>query len=69
VPATAFFATLTPSSAEAGSITGTVSLTPAQVAALNKRQLFLELYTVKGTDGSLWGWFQPAKAVSAKGGK
>jgi hypothetical protein len=69
VPATAFFATLTPSSAEAGSITGTVSLTPAQVAALNKRQLFLELYTVKGSDGSLWGWFQPAKAVSAKGGK
>ena len=69
VPATDFFTTLTPTGAEAGSIAGTVSLTPAQVAALNKRQLFLELYTVKGTDGSLWGWFQPAKAVSSKGGK
>jgi hypothetical protein len=68
VPATDFFTTLTPTGAEAGTIAGAVSLTPAQVAALNKRQLFLELYTVKGTDGSLWGWFEPARAA-AKGGK
>lgn len=69
VPATDFFATLTPTAAEAGSLSGTVTLTPAQAAALNKRQLFLELYTVKGTDGSLWGWFEPAKAAASKGRK
>lgn len=69
VPATEFFANLTPTSAQAGTISGTVTLTPAQVTALNKRQLFLELYTVKGTDGSLWGWFEPAKAAPSKGRK
>ena len=69
VPATEFFATLTPSSATDGSVSGTVTLTSAQVTALNKRQLFLQLNSVKGTDGSLWGWFEPAKAVSAKGKK
>jgi hypothetical protein len=61
VPATDFFATLTPTSAASGSVSGTVTLTPAQAAALNKRQLFLQLYSVKGTDGSLWGWFEPVK--------
>jgi hypothetical protein len=69
IPATDFFANLTPASAQAGSISGTVTLTSAQVAALNKRQLFLELYTVKGTDGSLWGWFEPAKSSMSKGRK
>jgi hypothetical protein len=68
VPATDFFTTLQPASAEAGTVGGSISLTPAQVTALNKRQLFLELYTVKGTDGSLWGWFEPAK-TAAKGRK
>jgi hypothetical protein len=69
IPATEFFANLTPTAAQAGSISGTLILTPAQVAALNKRQLFLELYTVKGTDGSLWGWFEPAKNSMSKGRK
>lgn len=69
VPATEFFATLTPSSAASGSISGTITLTPAQVAALNKRQLFLQLSSVKGTDGSLWGWFEPANAAPSKGKK
>jgi hypothetical protein len=68
VPATEFFATLTPTSAQSGSISGTITLNPAQAAALNKRQLFLELYSVKGTDGSLWGWFEPAQ-TGKKGGK
>jgi hypothetical protein len=73
VPAADFFTTLTPAQAQSGSLSGTITLTPAQVTALNKRQLFLELYTVKGTDGSLWGWFEPAqekmKASAAKGRK
>ena len=69
VPATDFFANLTPTQEQAGSISGTVTLTPAQVAALNRRQLFLQLYSAKGPDGSLWGWFEPAKAAAAKGRK
>ena len=63
-----FFASLTPSSASEGSISGTVTLTPAQVSALNRRQLFLQLNSAKGADGSLWGWFEPAK-TTAKGGR
>jgi hypothetical protein len=69
VPATEFFANLTATGAQTGTISGSVTLNPAQVAALNKRQLFLELYSVKGTDGSLWGWFEAAKAAPAKGKK
>jgi len=68
VPATVFFASLTPSSASEGSISGTVTLTPAQVSALNRRQLFLQLNSAKGADGSLWGWFEPAK-TTAEGGR
>jgi hypothetical protein len=59
VPATSFFADLTPSNAEAGTIAGTLTLTPEQVAGLNRRGLFLQLNTVRGSDGSLWGWFAP----------
>jgi len=66
IPATEFFANLTATPGQSGTISGTLTLTPAQAAALNKRQLFLELYSVKGTDGSLWGWFEPVKAMAAK---
>jgi hypothetical protein len=69
VPAGEFFTTLVPTNGAAGSIGGTVTLTPAQVAALNAKRLFLRLDTVRGSDGALWGWFEPAKAVSTKGGK
>jgi hypothetical protein len=69
IPTTEFFATLTPTNGQNGSISGTVTLTPAQVAAVSGKQLFLQLNTVRGTDGALWGWFEPAKAVPSKGGK
>jgi len=64
IPATVFFANLTASGAQAGTISGSVTLTPAQVAGLNKRQLFLQLSSVKGADGSLWGWFVPVDNAS-----
>lgn len=67
VPATEFFATLTPSAATSGSLNGVITLTPAQVTALNNRQLFLQLNSVRGVDGSLWGWFEPA--TNARSGK
>lgn len=69
VPATEFFANLTATPGQSGTISGSITLTPAQVTALNRRQLFLQLNSVKGTDGSLWGWFEPAKAAAAKGRK
>ena len=65
IPATTFFANLTATPAQSGAISGTLTLTAAQIAALNKRQLFLQLNSVKGTDGSLWGWFEPAPAAKA----
>ena len=68
IPATVFFANLTATGAQTGTISGTITLTTAQVAALNKRQLFLQLNSVKGTDGSLWGWFEPVDNASSKAG-
>lgn len=58
VPATEFFTSLTPTNGTAGAVTGTVTLTPAQIAALNRNSLFLRLDSVRGTEGSLWGWFE-----------
>ena len=62
IPATEFFTSLTPANATTGAITGTVTLTPAQVTALNGSRLFLRLDTVRGTEGSLWGWFERVPA-------
>jgi hypothetical protein len=62
VPATEFFTSLTPTGATAGTISGSLTLTPAQLAAVNKKQLFLRLDSVRGTEGSLWGWFEPVAA-------
>jgi hypothetical protein len=68
VPATEFFANLMASGTTSGTISGGVTLTPAQVAALNRRQLFLQLNSVRGTDGSLWGWFAPVADSSRRAG-
>ncbi len=69
IPATDFFANLAATPSQAGTVSGSITLTPAQVAALNKRQFFVQLNSVKGADGSLWGWFEPAKAAPVKGKK
>jgi hypothetical protein len=66
VPATDFFANLTAASATAGGISGTLNLTDAQVDALKKWRLFVQLNTARGSDGSLWGWFQPSGAGALK---
>lgn len=60
IPATEFFGNLTASGGTSGTISGSINLTPAQVDGLRKWSLFVELYSVRGTDGSLWGWFQPS---------
>lgn len=52
-------ADLTVTKAASGTITGTVTLAPAQVDALRQGRLYVQLHSEKGVapDGSnLWGW-------------
>src|SRR5438552_1927161 len=39
-----------------GSISGTLDVTPTQVADLQKGWLYVQLQSEKATDGNLWGW-------------
>jgi hypothetical protein len=52
-------ADLTVSKSTSGTISGTVDLTPAQVADLEKRHLYVQLHSEKAPDGNLWGWLVP----------
>jgi CHRD domain-containing protein len=52
---------LTASSGTSGTITGTIDLSPAQVADLEKGLLYLQLHSEKAPDGNLWGWLQAAE--------
>lgn len=51
------FATLTVSKAPKGTFSGSIDLTPEQVQALKKGQLYIQLSSEKAPDGNLWGWF------------
>jgi hypothetical protein len=42
-----------------GTISGTVTLNEAQVAALRHSAVYVQLESVKTPDGTLWGWFEP----------
>jgi hypothetical protein len=50
--------TVTP--AVTGEVSGTVTFTPDQVAALKAGKIYLLLDSQKAPKGNLWGWFQPA---------
>jgi len=50
--------TVTP--AANGEVSGTVTFTPEQVAALKAGKIYLLLDSQKAPKGNLWGWFQPA---------
>lgn len=66
-PATSFFADLTISSGTSGTISGAVTLTPAQIASLNDKALFLQIdSTNPSPNGTLWGWFLPVPVRSAR---
>ena len=43
----------------AGTITGTLDLTPALVTDLEKGRLYVQLHSEKAPDGNLWGWLLP----------
>jgi hypothetical protein len=48
--------TLTITKAMKGSITGSLDLTDPLIEHLKKGGLYVQIYTEKPTDGTLWGW-------------
>jgi hypothetical protein len=53
---------LTASSGTSGTISGTIDLSPAQVADLEKGRLYVQLHSEKAPEGNLWGWLLPTEA-------
>ena len=47
------------SKAIAGTISGSIDLTPEQLQALEKGSLYLQLHSEKAPEGNLWGWLLP----------
>ena len=47
---------LTVSPALAGRIAGSVELTSAQIAGLQKGAFYIQIHSEKAPDGNLWGW-------------
>jgi hypothetical protein len=45
--------------AASGTLSGTVDLTPLQVADLDKGRLYVQVHSEKAPDGNLWGWLMP----------
>jgi hypothetical protein len=45
-----------------GTLTGTVDLTPPQVADLEKGRLYVLVHSEKAPDGNLWGWLMPQES-------
>ena len=58
---------LTIPQARSGDISGTFTLTPAQVAALKAGKLYVILDSQSAPKGNLWGWFQPAHESAREG--
>ena len=52
-------ADLTVSAGTTGTINGTIDLTSAQIADLDKRRLYVQLHSEKAPEGNLWGWLIP----------
>src|ERR1700688_4601393 len=47
---------LTVTKAEKGSVSGTLELTPDQIADLRNGRLYLQIQSERAPDGNLWGW-------------
>lgn len=54
----ATIAELNATHAAKGEISGSVRLNSAQIAALKKGALYIQLDSVKGTDGNSWAWLE-----------
>jgi hypothetical protein len=44
-----------------GTIKGTLTLTPVQLADLDKRRLYIQIHSEKAPEGNLWGWLFETK--------
>jgi hypothetical protein len=49
---------VTVSTGTSGTISGSLTLTPLQVADLEHGRLYVQLHSEKAPDGNLWGWLQ-----------
>lgn len=54
-PAVAGF-DLTVTKAVKGSVSGTIELTPDQIADLRKGEWYVQIQSERAPDGNLWGW-------------
>jgi|SRR5581483_6977361 len=52
------FADLTITKGTSGTISGSADLTPQQIQNLKKGGIYVQIYTEKPADGTLWGWLQ-----------
>ncbi len=52
------FADLTITKSTSGTISGSADLDPQQLQNLKKGGIYVQIYTEKPTDGTLWGWLQ-----------
>src|SRR5581483_7175549 len=50
------FADLTITKGTSGTISGSADLTPQQIQNLKKGGIYVQIYTEKPADGTLWGW-------------
>ncbi len=54
-----FDLTVSKTEGTSGTLSGTLQLTPIQVADLEKGRLYVQLHSEKAPDGNLWGWLGP----------
>jgi hypothetical protein len=50
---------VTRTDASSGTLSGSVELTPLQVADLEKGRFYVQVHSEKAPDGNLWGWLTP----------
>jgi hypothetical protein len=55
-PAIANLADLTVTKTRKGTVSGTVELTPDQIADLRSGRLYVQIQSERAPDGNLWGW-------------
>jgi hypothetical protein len=53
---------VTKTDAASGTLSGSFTLTPIQVADLEKGRLYVQLHSEKAPDGNLWGWLLPQES-------
>jgi hypothetical protein len=55
-PVVANLTDLTVTKAQKGSVSGTLELTPDQIADLRNGRLYVQIQSERAPDGNLWGW-------------